>query len=171
MAQAGRIPVVVDINTLVEAVSAEPDQSRWESRPPVRGDSAAMTLAVLNEGIEFGLRLSPHVLAGTRMVLLRALGWDELRADRYEQFLRDIARRAGGVITPDCRVSDCTDWEDNRILELAEASGALLLISEDEHLLLLSPWRGIPVMTPATFVARVDAMRRRRGRGQRPQSI
>jgi predicted nucleic acid-binding protein len=169
VAQPGRIPVVVDINTLVDAVSAEPDPSLWESPPPVRGDADAMALAVLNEGLEFGLWLSPHILAGTRMVLLRAFGWDELRADRFEQFLTDIARRSGGVVTPDCRVTDCADWEDNRILELAETSGALLLISEDEHLLLLSPWRGIPVMRPATFVARVDAMRRKRGRGQRPQ--
>jgi hypothetical protein len=51
-----------------------------------------------------------------------------------------------------------------------ETSGALLLISEDEHRLQLAPWCGIPVMRRATFVGRVDAMRRKRGRAHRAQS-
>jgi predicted nucleic acid-binding protein len=57
-------------------------------------------------------------------------------------------------------VADCTDWEDNRILELAEACGAFVIISSDEQLLAMSPWRGTPIMEPAAFVARIDAMRR-----------
>jgi predicted nucleic acid-binding protein len=61
-------------------------------------------------------------------------------------------------------VSDCEDWEDNRILELAAESGAVLIVSSDRHLLNLSPWRGTPVVDPRTFVAKVDAMRRAQGR-------
>jgi predicted nucleic acid-binding protein len=57
-------------------------------------------------------------------------------------------------------VNDCDDWEDNRILELALAAGALIVVSSGEHLLAMSPWRGIPVLEPETFVGRVDAMRR-----------
>ena len=55
---------------------------------------------------------------------------------------------------------DCEDWEDNRILELAAESGAVLIVSNDDHLLGMSPWRGTAVIDPRAFVAKVDAMRR-----------
>lgn len=161
------LPVVADINVLVDAVVAEPDQSGWKSPPPVRGDPAAMALGILNQGVEFGLWLSPHILTGTKRVVTEAFGFEQQEADRYERVLVDIALRTGGVITPDLSVHDCRDWEDNSILELAEAAGALLIISSDADLLEISPWRGIPVMQPAQFVARVDALRRKRRRSLR----
>jgi len=166
--QAAPLPVVADINVLVDAVVAEPDPSAGKSPPPVRGDPAAMALGILNQGVEFGLGLSPHILTGTRRVLVEAFGFKQQEADSYESVLVDIALRTGGIITPDLSVHDCRDWEDNRILELAEAAGALLIISSDADLFEISPWRGIPVMQPAQFVARVDAVRRRRRRSQYP---
>jgi len=63
----------------------------------------------------------------------------------------------GGLVEPAVTVSDCPDFEDNRILECALASGAVLIVSDDEHLLRLSPWRGIPIITSEAFVDRVDA--------------
>jgi predicted nucleic acid-binding protein len=158
-----RVPVVVDINVLIDAIVAEPDPSSWRTPPPVRGDAAAMTLGVLNQGLEFGLWLSPHILQGTMRVLVTEFDFDVEQADRVDRFLRDIARRTGAMIEPRSTVDDCADWEDNRILELAEAAGAFLIVSSDHHLLDMSPWRGIPVMSPRQFVGRVDAMRRRRG--------
>lgn len=78
----------------------------------------------------------------------------------YERFWRDIARRTGGELAPTSSVSDCRDWEDNRVLELAYDAGAFLIISSDDDLQQLSPWRGIPVIGPDAFVSRVDAGRR-----------
>ena len=126
-----------------------------------------MALGVLNQGLEFGLWLSPHILDGTSRVLVEAFGFTREEADQYEGFLKDVARRTGGLVDPDVRVADCSDWEDNRILELAEASGAFLILSSDDHLLSMSPWRGIPMLSPQQFVGRVDAMRRQR-RGRPP---
>ena len=60
-------------------------------------------------------------------------------------------------------VSDCRDFEDDRILECAIASGSDLIVSDDIDLLEMSPWRGIPVLTSSDFVQRTDAMRRSRG--------
>lgn len=57
-------------------------------------------------------------------------------------------------------MTDCSDWEDNRVLELAETVGAFLIVSSDDDLLQMSPWQGIPIQTPEAFVSRVDAMRR-----------
>ena len=62
------------------------------------------------------------------------------------------------------RVSDAVDHEDNRILELALAANADLIVSDDADLTGLSPWRGIPVVRPAEFTGRVDAARRAKRR-------
>jgi hypothetical protein len=156
-----RVPVVVDINALVDALVTEPDPGTWRVPPPVRGDAGAMVLAILNQGLEFGLWLSPHILGGTKRVLTESYGFTEDEADSYERFLLDVARRTGGMTDPEEHVDDCADWEDNRILELAAAAGGFLIISSDEHLLAMSPWRGIPIVEPGAFVGRVDAMRRR----------
>lgn len=164
MASAGRVPIVVDINVLVDAVVAEPDPGRWESPPPVRGEASAMTLAILNEALEFELWLSPHLIEGTRRVLKDAYRFTPAEADEYAAFLEGIITRAGGLAKPKNRVSDCDDWEDNRVLELAEAVGAFMIVSSDDDLLRMSPWRGVPIQSPEAFVSRVDAMRRLRRR-------
>jgi predicted nucleic acid-binding protein len=160
-----RIPIVVDINVLVDAVVAEPDPERWESPPPVRGEASAMTLAIVNEALEFELWLSKHLIEGTARVLRRAFGFTSDETAAYTAFLRSVTDRAGGVAAPTVRVTDCEDWEDNRVLELAATVGAFLIVSSDDHLLSMSPWRGIPVQSPEAFVSRVDAMRRHSHKG------
>jgi len=37
----------------------------------------------------------------------------------------------GGITDPPQTVGDCSDWEDNRILDLAAAVGAFLIVSAD----------------------------------------
>jgi putative PIN family toxin of toxin-antitoxin system len=54
---------------------------------------------------------------------------------------------------PTAPVTDCRDAKDNKYLELLLASGAELLISSDEDLLVLNPWRGKPILRPAEYVA------------------
>jgi len=45
--------------------------------------------------------------------------------------------------------------------------GALLIVSSDTDLLSMSPWRGTPIIEPAAFAAKVDAMRRHARRRRR----
>lgn len=160
MAIARRLPVVCDINLLVDALVADDEPDTWPTPPPVRGDASAMTVAILNEGLEFAFWLSPHILDGTRRVLAEVYEFTSAECSDYERFLRDIARRTGGELAPTSSVSDCRDWEDNRVLELAYDAGAFLIISSDDDLQQLSPWRGIPIIGPDAFVSRVDASRR-----------
>jgi hypothetical protein len=46
----------------------------------------------------------------------------------------------------------CRDSKDNQFLALALVSEANALVSSDEDLLVLHPWRGIPILTPAEFL-------------------
>jgi hypothetical protein len=50
----------------------------------------------------------------------------------------------------------CRDPKDAHFLALALAAEADLLVSSDEDLLVLHPWRGIPILTPAGFLAALD---------------
>jgi len=82
-----------------------------------------------------------------------------------------VSKDSGGGIVADVprTVHDCPDHEDNVILDLAAEVGALLIVSNDTDLLSMSPWRGTPIIEPAAFAAKVDAMRRHaRRRHSRP---
>lgn len=164
MAIARRLAVVCDINLLVDALVADDEPETWPTPPPVRGDASAMTVAILNEGLEFGLWLSPHILEGTQKVLAEVYGFTRAECSAYERFLRDVTRRPGGELVPTSSVSDCRDWEDNRVLELAYDAGAFLIVSSDDDVQQLSPWRGIAIIGPDAFVSRVDASRRHQRR-------
>ena len=47
----------------------------------------------------------------------------------------------------------CRDPADDKILETAESGEAAAIVTGDADLLVLHPWQGIPILTPATFLA------------------
>jgi uncharacterized protein len=50
------------------------------------------------------------------------------------------------------KVTDCPDPKDNKFLELATDGKADYIVTGDPHLLALHPYRGISIVTPATFL-------------------
>jgi putative PIN family toxin of toxin-antitoxin system len=48
----------------------------------------------------------------------------------------------------------CRDPKDIRFLALALAAHADVIVSSDQDLLVLNPWRGIPIVTPTQFMAK-----------------
>jgi predicted nucleic acid-binding protein len=52
-------------------------------------------------------------------------------------------------------ITDCLDNKDNKFLELAISGKASHIISGDNDLLVLSPFRGIVISSPATFLESV----------------
>lgn len=139
------------------------------SPPPVSGYAAAECVGIVNDAEEFALLLSPHVLTNVGRVLSDAVAgyaWPEDRVESYLRILVEIAHVSeGAILEPGVDVVDCVaDYEDNRILELALAGNASLIVSADQHLLEMSPWRGTPIIEPREFFGRVDAMRRARRR-------
>lgn len=161
-------PVTVDVNVFVGAVAGGNDAFRsWPSPPPVRGNLAANVVGILNDAREFSLYISEHILTNVVRVLAGpapdGYGWDVERAGEYVELLVEIAETSGGgLVEPQVVVSDCADYEDNRVLECAAASGSVLIVSDDTDLTSMSPWRGTPVLTAGEFVKRTDAMRRSR---------
>lgn len=52
------------------------------------------------------------------------------------------------------RIAACRDPTDDKFLELAVDGRADLVVSGDNDLLMLNPFRGIPIVTPAAFLHR-----------------
>ena len=120
---------------------------------------------MVNDAAEFALWLSPHILAHTGRVLATVLKTPDDEVDDYLRALAEMADASGGGITdPPQTVGDGPDWEDNRILDLAAAVGAFLVVSGGADLTGLSPWRGRPIIEPLQFASMAGASRRARRR-------
>jgi putative PIN family toxin of toxin-antitoxin system len=59
-------------------------------------------------------------------------------------------------VEPIEKVEDCRDAKDNPYLELALAAGASVILSGDEDLLTLNPWRGVRVLRATQFLEESD---------------
>jgi putative PIN family toxin of toxin-antitoxin system len=77
--------------------------------------------------------------------------------DRYisvedrEEFVR-LVLRVAEIVSIITAVHACRDESDNRILEVAVNGDAELIVSGDQDLLILNPFRGIPVLRPGNYV-------------------
>ena len=56
------------------------------------------------------------------------------------------------MVTITERFAACRDPKDDKFLELAVNGRADLILTGDNDLLVLNPFRDIPIVTPATFV-------------------
>jgi len=65
--------------------------------------------------------------------------------------LNDIEMEAL-FIEPELRISVCRDPNDNKFLELAVAANADCIVSGDKDLLVLNPFWGIKIISPADFL-------------------
>jgi uncharacterized protein len=70
-----------------------------------------------------------------------------------QQFFRLLGRIAEMVPVVHT-IRACRDPRDDKFLELAVNGEADLIVTGDEDLLALDPFRGIPIITPAAYVVR-----------------
>lgn len=105
------------------------------------------------------LALSRAVYAEYDEVLHRPRFEHLISRGRVQEML-DILIVAALWVEPQVGITDCRDAKDNAYLELALEAGAECIISGDQDLLVLHPWRGIEIVTPNEF-ASVDRARAR----------
>jgi uncharacterized protein len=98
------------------------------------------------------LCLSRAVEAELREVFARPKLARYLPPGRADRFLALIGANALWI-EPDLRIAACRDAKDDKYLELAVAAAAAAIISSDADLLVLHPFRGIPILTPAAYLA------------------
>lgn len=56
------------------------------------------------------------------------------------------------LFIPDVSIKDCRDPKDNKFLELAVFANAACIVSGDNDLLILHPFRGIPILNATDFL-------------------
>ncbi len=72
--------------------------------------------------------------------------------ERRLEFLAALVQAAEQVEVREV-ITACRDGKDNKFLELAVDGGASHIITGDEDLLVLNPFRGIAVVKPQAFLA------------------
>jgi uncharacterized protein len=83
-----------------------------------------------------------------------------LRRPQFNKYVQESDRLtffhllalAAQMITVNVKISDCRDPKDNKFLELAVSGTASHIISGDNDLLSLHPFRGIQIVTPHRFL-------------------
>lgn len=125
-------------------------------------DANVLISALLFSDSVPGQALARALRSGTLLVssdfvreLANVLGRDKF--DRYivrderDRFLEAIVRESELVDATE-RVNVCRDPKDDRVLELAVNGDAAVIVTGDRDLLVLGPFRGVPIVTPAGFL-------------------
>jgi len=133
--------IVFDASTLVSAAFRRGSVPDRAVRPAFRTDRIAVSEPVMAELLDvlYRPRLARFINPELRVDLLGQLG------------------RLGVVVAPTVSVTDCRDAKDDKYLELALAANATAIVSSDDDLLVLHPWRGIQISRPAEYLAGAGA--------------
>jgi putative PIN family toxin of toxin-antitoxin system len=99
------------------------------------------------------LLLSREVEDEYREVIFRPKFDRYASVERRQRFL-DIILVAAERIESPAAVRECRDPKDDKYLALAAAGKADVIVSSDVHdLVSMHPWRGISILSPASYLA------------------
>lgn len=91
-------------------------------------------------------------LAAEAIAVFRRAKFDRyLSRERREELVLGTIRASEFVQTTET-INECRDPDDNRVLELAVAGGAVAIVTGDKDLLVLSSFRGIQIVEPRNFL-------------------
>jgi uncharacterized protein len=99
------------------------------------------------------LLISEPVLEELAEVLARRKFDPYVSLEERQEFVRLVGRVAE-MVPIVYSIRACRDPEDDKFLELAVNGSAHLIITGDRDLLELHPFRRIPIITPANFLAK-----------------
>lgn len=137
-----RRKVVIDTSSLVSAAirpGSIPDQSLTLALATALLCTSAEHLSKL-EAVLRRPRFNAYVSLESRLTFLGSIRTHALSVTVPKAFVDNVR----GI---------CRDPNDSYLLALAMDSGAAILISSDNDLLALHPWRDIQILTPAQFLA------------------
>lgn len=137
---------------------------RTESKPRIILDTNVIVSGILFKGQT--IRRLLLLALNEYQLIFSHVTWDELASvlqrDGFERNmplgarLRVLAELASRVeVVPTTRtVRDCRDPKDDKFLSLALDAGVTVIVTGDEDLRVLHPYRGIEILSPAQFMLR-----------------
>ncbi|MEH2436136.1 MAG: putative toxin-antitoxin system toxin component, PIN family [Nostoc sp.] len=96
--------------------------------------------------------LSNSVLSELEEVLYRPKFDRYLTKKRRQEFLENLTENAQFIDVTE-QINECRDPKDNKYLELAVSGQSECIVTGDDDLLVLNPWRGIEILTVQEFLA------------------
>ncbi|MBK0382174.1 putative toxin-antitoxin system toxin component, PIN family [Pedobacter sp. SD-b] len=78
--------------------------------------------------------------------------FDKYLLDNERAVLIDKIKKNSKLFLPTERITVCRDPKDNKFLELAVAANAACLLTGDKDLLILHPFRNIPILNSSDFL-------------------
>ena len=135
--------------------------------PSIVFDASALVGALLKQG-SVPERALLHARATAILYLSAAVEAEIREVFSRPKFRRYLAAGRGALmltiitvgarrIEPTDQVRECRDPSDDKYLELALAAQATTIVSSDNDLLVMHPWRGISILTPAEYLMRESA--------------
>ena len=127
---------VVDVNVLVSAflfANSKPRQA-------------------LDKAQNLGIILLSDVVLSELIEVLTRPKFDRYVSKQTRERLTDDLTQTALFIRPNEQITECRDAEDNKYLELAVEGSAQCIITGDQDLLVLSPFRKITIITPQEFL-------------------
>ena len=100
------------------------------------------------------LLITPALAAELRTVLMRPKFNRYISSDLRDEFLATYLVEAEFVVVTE-HVVVCRDPKDDLVLEAAINGHATYIISGDEDLLVLTPFRDIPILRPAEYLVQL----------------
>ena len=131
-----KVRAVIDTNVVVSAVLLPRSVSR-----------RAFDFVVL----QAQLLVSEETLVELDEVLRRPKFSKYISEKQRLDFFAALVRKADVIQVSDV-ITDCRDNKDNKFLELAISGEASHIISGDNDLLILNPFRSVVISSPATFL-------------------
>jgi uncharacterized protein len=139
--RAAGLIVVLDVSTFVSAA--------------LKANSIPERALLRAIGAPNRLALSQAVEDEYREVVSRPKFDRFVSVERRRRIL-DIVVVGAERVEPTEAVRECLDPKDDKYLALAAAARAEVIVSSDvRHLLSMHPWRGIPILSPADYLALV----------------
>lgn len=127
---------VIDTNTLISSSLFKSSTPRKAERKANQTGIILASIPTYNEFFEVFLRpkFDKYISRETRL--------DILMDFKRLAFFTEISET----------ITDCRDPKDNKFLELAIAANASCIITGDKDLLILHPFRGIPILNAVDFI-------------------
>lgn len=127
---------VFDVNTLISAIL-------------IKNSTPSMAL---DKAIGSGeLAVSDPILEELNEVIFRKK-FDKYLSDERRLVILAIFKRLMIRYKVTEFITDCRDPKDNKFLELAIACNATCLVTGDDDLLCLNPYKNIPIITASDFI-------------------
>ncbi|MHB1359431.1 MAG: putative toxin-antitoxin system toxin component, PIN family [Rhodocyclaceae bacterium] len=138
---SGKQRLVIDTSTLIGAVLRPNTAPRQAFLAALNAYELCVSQATLGELAEVLQRpkFERYAPLHARLVFLDLL---TQRAHLWE--VDAVSAQASSGV--------CRDTKDTKFLALALACKAVFLVSSDEDLLVLNPWSGVQILTPAAFL-------------------